>query len=218
LLKNGLPPFKYEKNYIKVKTYKFGLTSEIICDYLRKNYNLSFPFLIGYDVKYLPSDKFKIKSEKFGNDAFLISVLIDGEIYKKFIVRYKERTLKRVLVAKYFIKSGSKITGDDFVYMQVLMPPSEKTVSGKEKLKYCFAARDIAKGEVLLSRYVKYADIIISGSVVEAVYSGNGFTMTLKLQALQNGKYGQIIKLKDLKNNRIYRGRVKSENEVELII
>lgn len=218
---NGLEVLDLEKySYIDVKTFEFLLDSSYLSKYLRENYSISYPVLINYREKKISTDDFNIKIERRGQNSFIVEIIDnkDNDLLKKFILNYKERFKRKVLVSKYNIHSGDKLHKDLFTYLDMYVPEDiSDTFTDINGFKYTEAASEISQGTILLKSHINYAEIVIRGSVVKATYPGDGFFITMKLEAMQGGAFNEIINLKSINDRKKYRGRVTGENKVELI-
>ncbi|MCK9223670.1 MAG: flagellar basal body P-ring formation chaperone FlgA [Candidatus Muirbacterium halophilum] len=205
--------------YINVKTFSHDIKSREISDFIGENYNISFPVLINYKTATVSTDEYIFRMDRLGKTRFIVEVIgKDESILKKFVVNFSERIKRTVIVSNQYIKAGEKLSIDMFGYMELLMPvKTGEIIEDINDIKFCMAAKDLSPGTVLLKNIIDYAEIVINGSIVEAVNDGTGYVISLKLEAMQSGKYNQIINLKGINNRRKYRGRVTDENKVVLI-
>ena len=205
--------------YINVKTYKHDINAREITDFISENYNISYPVLLNYNTAVVSTDEYVFRMDRLGKERFIVEVVsMKGDILKKFVVNFSERIKRTVIVSNQNIKAGEKLDKEKFGYMELLMPVNAgEIVENINDIEYCMAAEDLSPGTVLLKNNIDYAEIVIKGSIVEAVSDGNGYVISVKLEAMQNGKYNQIINLKGINNRRKYRGRVTDENKVVLI-
>lgn len=205
--------------YIDVMTFSHEIKASELSEFISRNYNISYPVLSDYDVKYISTDKYVIRMDRLGKERFIVEIIDQEEnILKKFVIRFIERIKRTVLVSTREIKSGEILLPEYFSFMEMLMPvTTSELIDNIDKIKHCSSSRDMSPGTVLLKENINYAEIVIKGNIVEAVNRGEGFSVTLKLEAMQSGKYNQIINLKGINNRRKYRGRVTDENKVDLI-
>jgi flagella basal body P-ring formation protein FlgA len=205
--------------YINVKTYKHDITAREITDFISENYNISYPVLLNYNTAVVSTDEYIFRMDRLGKERFIVEVVsMNGDILKKFVVNFSERIKRTVIVSNQHIKAGERLDKEMFGYMELLMPVNAgEIIENINDIEHCMASEDLSPGTVLLKSNIDYAEIVIKGSVVEAVSDGNGYVITMKLEAMQSGRYNQIINLKGINNRRKYRGRVTDENKVVLI-
>ncbi|PLX16356.1 MAG: flagella basal body P-ring formation protein FlgA [Candidatus Muiribacterium halophilum] len=218
LLRSNISAVDYSADFLDVKTYSHEVPASEITKYMREKFAMSYPVLIGYKKTSVPDDNYIFKMERLGKTRMIVQIVNRDQLYKKIIVRYKETTKCRVLVSKRNIAVGDDLSEKDFSFMDMLVPDDiGELVTSLDDIKHCKAAEDISYGNILLRSMLNYADIVTSGSVIEAIHEGNGFTINMKVRAMESGKINEIIRVKTLNDHRQYTGRVVDENKVSLI-
>ena len=76
------------------------------------------------------------------------------------------------------------------------------------------SARNFQKGAIITNNYLKAKSAVIKNSIVEIVFISNSLKITLQGKALKDGAIGDIIPVRSDKYNKIYTGKINSENEV----
>lgn len=122
----------------------------------------------------------------------------------------KEITRKQVVVGKLLLRRGTLLTADmlsEIDYSSQGLDP--QAVSSIRDLENAEIIRDMPAGTPLRSHDVRRAVLVKQGqSVLLTVTQGNGFSITARVDALQDGKMGEQIRLKNPESGRILSGVV----------
>ena len=122
----------------------------------------------------------------------------------------KEITRKQVVVGKLLLRRGTLLTADmlsEIDYSSQGLDP--QAVSSIRDLENAEIIRDMPAGTPLRSHDVRRAVLVKQGqSVLLTVTQGNGFSITARGDALQGGKMGEQIRLKNPESGRILSGVV----------
>jgi flagella basal body P-ring formation protein FlgA len=126
----------------------------------------------------------------------------------------KEIGRKQVVVGKLLLRRGTLLTADmlsEIEYSAQGLDP--QAVSSIRDLENAEIIRDIPAGTPLRSHDVRRAVLVKQGqSVLLTVTQGNGFSITARVDALQDGKMGEQIRLKNPESGRILSGIVTGPN------
>jgi flagella basal body P-ring formation protein FlgA len=122
----------------------------------------------------------------------------------------KEISHKQVVVGKLLLRRGTVLTADmlsEIEYSAQGLDP--QAVSSIRDLENAEIIRDMPAGTPLRSHDVRRAVLVKQGqSVLLTVTQGNGFSITARVDALQDGKMGEQIRLKNPESGRILSGVV----------
>ena len=126
----------------------------------------------------------------------------------------KEASLRRVVVGTQLLRRGTVLTpamlSETDVSSQGL---DSQVVSSIKDLENGEMVRDVTAGMPLRSHDVRRAVLVKQGqSVLLTVTQGNGFSITARVDALQDGKMGDQIRLKNPESGRILSGVVTGPN------
>jgi flagella basal body P-ring formation protein FlgA len=115
-----------------------------------------------------------------------------------------------VVVGKLLLRRGTVLTAD---MLQEIEAPAQgldpQVVSSIKDLENAEIVRDMPAGTPLRSHDVRRAVLVKQGqSVLLTVTQGNGFSITARVDALQDGKMGEQIRLKNPESGRILSGVV----------
>jgi flagella basal body P-ring formation protein FlgA len=126
----------------------------------------------------------------------------------------KEIGRKQVVVGKLLLRRGTLLTADmlsEIEYSAQGLDP--QAVSSVRDLENAEIIRDMPAGTPLRSHDVRRAVLVKQGqSVLLTVTQGNGFSITARVDALQDGKMGEQIRLKNPESGRILSGIVTGPN------
>lgn len=122
----------------------------------------------------------------------------------------KEISHKQVVVGNLLLRRGTLLTADmlsEIEYSAQGLDP--QAVSSIRDLENAEIIRDMPAGTPLRSHDVRRAVLVKRGqSVLLTVTQGNGFSITARVDALQDGKMGEQIRLKNPESGRILSGVV----------
>jgi flagella basal body P-ring formation protein FlgA len=122
----------------------------------------------------------------------------------------KEISHKQVVVGKLLLRRGTLLTADmlsEIEYSAQGLDP--QAVTSIRDLENAEIIRDMPAGTPLRSHDVRRAVLVKRGqSVLLTVTQGNGFSITARVDALQDGKMGEQIRLKNPESGRILSGVV----------
>jgi flagella basal body P-ring formation protein FlgA len=121
---------------------------------------------------------------------------------------------RKVVVAKQLLRSGTTVSPDLLEEQEV---PSQgvdlQAVSSVKDLENGEMVRDMQAGVPLRSHDVRRAILVKQGQlVILTVGQSNGFAISARVEALQDGKMGEQIRLKNPESGRILSGVVTGPN------
>lgn len=77
---------------------------------------------------------------------------------------------------------------------------------------------NIAAGQPLLARSVRLRPVVFRGQPVDAVVADGGLTITLKVEPLQDGLPGQVIRIRNPRTRRELMGKVLNEQTILIVL
>jgi flagella basal body P-ring formation protein FlgA len=123
---------------------------------------------------------------------------------------------KTTVVARQLIQRGSLL--QPAMLEEVKRPAlglDPQAVSSLKDLLYSEATRDLTAGQVLRSSDVRRAVLVKQGqSALMSVGQDKGFQITVRVEALQDGRMGEQIRLKNPDSGRLLTGTVTGPNAV----
>jgi len=124
--------------------------------------------------------------------------------------------VRRVVVAKDALRAGTVITAS--MVREIEVPAQgldAQALSSVKEAENAEAVRDIAPGVPLRAYDLRRAVLVKQGqSVVLTVGQGSGFSITARVEALQDGKMGDQIRLKNPDSGRSLSGIVTGPSAV----
>ena len=137
-----------------------------------------------------------------------------NQVLKTFGVSVRVKIFKEVLIATNNIPFNQEINSSNSALERVditrnLTNYSTKTLNGT------IAKRNIIKGSIISSDYIKEKSAVFKNSLVDIKFqSSKGLEIKLQGIALKEGAIGDTILVKSDKYNKVYNAKVKSSNEV----
>jgi flagella basal body P-ring formation protein FlgA len=126
--------------------------------------------------------------------------------------------LYKVLVSKELLKRGTTITPEMFSVTEMPVAGMEnQIISDAKLLKNMQLLRDLTPNTPLRSFDVKTAVLVKRGQEVQVTAGeGQGFSITMRAEALQDGGLGEQIRLKNGESGRLLSGVVTGPNTAKL--
>jgi len=126
--------------------------------------------------------------------------------------------LHKVLVSKELLKRGTVITPAMFSSAEMPAAGMENQIISDAKLiKNMELVRDLVPNTPLRSYDVKNAILVKRGHEVQVTAGeGQGFTITMRAEALQEGGLGEQIRLKNVESGRSLYGVITGPNAAKL--
>ena len=126
--------------------------------------------------------------------------------------------LYKVLVSKELLKRGTIIKPDMFSYAEMPAAGMEnQIISDANLLKNMELVRDLTPNTPLRSYDVKTAVLVKRGQEVQVnAGEGQGFSITMRAEALQDGGLGEQIRLKNVESGRSLSGVITGPNAARL--
>jgi len=126
--------------------------------------------------------------------------------------------LHKVLVSKELLKRGTVITPAMFSYAEMPAAGMENQIISDTKIiKNMELVRDLTPNTPLRSYDVKNAVLVKRGQEVQVTAGeGQGFSITMRAEALQDGGLGEQIRLKNVESGRSLYGVITGSNAAKL--
>lgn len=138
-----------------------------------------------------------------------------GETVGTWQASLQARVFREVWVARSALKRGTP-------FPEAEVARERRDVLGLRELLLPIAAPDatmeIAEGVVagapLYARSVRLRPVILRGQVVEALVNDGAMSISLKVEALENGSAGQWVRVRNVQSKREFRGKVQNEQTI----
>ncbi len=182
------------RQYIKQKYSDFKIIAISIPEkelYLSKNY------------------KIKIKERNKTKNYLYLTLIIDQDSFssQKIQATVKFDRIVKVVVAKRDIPKNKLITIED-------VQLAEKEIRGRdyfhkyEEVLGSRAKRDIKEGTILKKYMIVPSYKVKKGRKVKIIYTKGNIRIELLGRALQNGKIGDVVKIKNISSGKVVRCKV----------
>jgi flagellar basal body P-ring formation protein FlgA len=126
---------------------------------------------------------------------------------------------REVWVARTLIKRGTTLDNADLVRERrdVLANLRDPPWSGQDLAPHFQATYDIAGGAIVPARAIKARAVIQRGHLAQAVAMDGLLTVSTKVEVLEDGAPGQLIRVRNPRTKKELRGKVIDEDKIELI-
>jgi flagella basal body P-ring formation protein FlgA len=155
-------------------------------------------------------------AELIGTVSATVEVWVDGAMARVVSVPVRVAMATEVLVAARPIARAQTIGLDD------LRVERRELVAGQEPLREPAAAqgrravRSIAAGEPILASLVNDPPLVRRGDIVRLTVDGRGIRAVAQGEAKEDGKAGQVVRVRNLSSNREVYGQVEAERSVRV--
>ena len=154
-----------------------------------------------------------------GVNMLPIKVLVDGESYRKFYVKFKTGVWQETLIAKERLARNQSLSEDLFAKQKKLITNGRsKYVSSPAELKNKILKRPVAANEPLTYDLLETPALVKRWQEVELIAKIGGITVATTGKALETGREGDIIKVKNTNSNKKIEAKVVAPNQVEAVI
>jgi len=123
---------------------------------------------------------------------------------------------RQTVVTRHLVQRGTRLVPG--MLEEVTLPAQgmdPNAVASLQDLLHGEVVRDIAAGQVLRSSDIRRSVLVKQGqSALMSVGQNNGFQITVRVEALQDGRMGEQIRLKNPDSGRLLTGTVTGPNAV----
>lgn len=127
------------------------------------------------------------------------------------------RLWRDVLVAQIALRRGDRLQTADLVReKRDILTLRDAVASVDQNDGSLELTENIPAGSPLLARCVRTRPVVPRGKLVDAIIQDGFLTITVKAQALEDGLNGQVIRLRNSKSGREFRGKVQNEDTIEV--
>jgi flagella basal body P-ring formation protein FlgA len=147
-----------------------------------------------------------------------VSLMVDGRLYAKEILKFDVRLYRQVVVAARNMAVGETVTTESVRYERMdvgRLAPGY--VTDMDKLAGLVTRRSVASGQPLNGSMVQKPVMVKRGSIVTIVARVNGIEVSVYGQSLQNGREGQVIRVKNINSNKTVAAKVIDSGTVEVL-
>ena len=172
----------------------------------------------------IPDDTYEFaltRSQAYGiKSRFIIpfSILIDGEFVYQGSAALKAKIFKRVLLSSRRINRGEALNESDFY----LAEQDTLTIKGaplgiETSLVGLESKTTILKDQPILRRYTGKTTVVGRGDLVDAILTKGAISITMKVQILDKGAPGDIVRVRNPKSKKQLKGIVTDESTIQIL-
>jgi flagellar basal body P-ring formation protein FlgA len=167
------------------------------------------------DVKFRIPPKTPLLSLK--NALLPIEVIVDGSPYQLFWLTADIRIRANIVVAARKIPYGKTLSADDVVFTQgEVINPHAAYETNCESVIGKISRRNIAAGESFTRELLENPYLVHSGQTVQVHLRRNGIDLAAIARAEQDGKLGQVIRVRNLDFSHMLKAQVVGPGEVKV--
>ena len=204
------------------KSIRYTDLKNIISRKIKSSIKIYTPYKIIYLPRTLSANDLKLSNIKIDRKAnkFTVKVTIPqkGAIEKTHILTgYLIKTTMIPFLNKDF-HTGQKITSSDILWRAVPTSQiSRNMIIKSENLIGMTPRRRLKSGRSIKITDLKRPTIIKKGAIVSLSFKVRGISLTITGKAIQDGGYGDIIPVMNLKSHKTLQGMIISKNRLRIV-
>ena len=168
------------------------------------------------EIRFLPSLPYGLRL--WGNTAVYMDVLVDGAPFRRVKCQFKLHVFDKVAVAARPLAPNQPLTAADFRFEeQELGARGQRFLTDAAELTGKVISRPLAAGMPILRSMLKVPVIIEAGASVTLISRRSGIEVKTEGVALEPGREGAIIRVRNETSRRVVRGRVLDAFTVEIV-
>ena len=203
-------------NESNAKTYACEACMEIdqhcatLCTAINEEGNFQHVVLQGCDLSKIQEIFSYVVNHKIRKITFIHSF---NNAHHNTFCEYQ--TYISIPVLKHATAHGEILTNDDIKYITIEEPRNlSNIVVNPEDLIGMVTTSNIKEDKAIMNHQVKKPFIIQRKQIVFATYRNGNLTLKLKVEAMEKGKRGDIIKVRNTNSNSILSARIEDANNV----
>lgn len=154
-----------------------------------------------------------------GVNMLPIKVLVNETVYRKFYIKFSTKLRATVLISKTRLEQGQELKADLFTEQEKLLSRSpEKYVSSSQALKDKVLRRTLAANKILTYDLLTTPELVKRWQEVKIIAKIGGIVVATAGKALENGRKGDIINVKNTRSGKTIEAEVVGPNQVEVVI
>jgi len=144
-------------------------------------------------------------------------ILCGEESQGDFAIQLSCTVMRDVYVSARRIERGEAVSAGDFsIQQRDVLSASVKAVSAATALSEYRTRTIVGDGQVLQWRDVELKPLIRKGQMVEAVASEGTMRISIKAIALEDGREGDVVSVRNLSSNKDIQARILNERTVQV--
>jgi len=197
------------------------LTAALQREIVRERGELELRLARAWTPLTVPDDPLTLKLEELppgglaANTVLRFGLLANNEPVGSWQTVVRAKIFREVMVARTALRRGQAVAADDFALERRDILQARETLlelpAGAGALEM---AESLPPGAALSARALQLRPVIRRGEVVAAVLCDGAMTISLKVEALDNGAPGQSVRVRNLTTRKEFRGKVRDEQTV----
>lgn len=143
-------------------------------------------------------------------------IFVGGKFYRDVNFVARVRVFDKVLIANHDLRIEIPVTASDFRVEEIAIDGRTEFIKDTQEINGLVPHRYIRAGSPVAENYFQTQVAVRGNSPVTIITNINGFQITAKGIALNRGRIGQIIKVKNESSQKILSAKVVDENTVEV--
>ncbi|MBX3039757.1 MAG: flagellar basal body P-ring formation protein FlgA [Bdellovibrionaceae bacterium] len=128
----------------------------------------------------------------------------------------KMRVSRMAAVLKRSVTLGQTLTSSDVEMLEVDVSHGRETPLKLEDLKDVAAARTMSAGQILFPSDIKKEELVKRGQTVKLFLGDADYEVSVSAVAEQPGRFGDIVRIKNVESGKVLSGQVVGSGEVRL--
>ena len=144
-----------------------------------------------------------------------VEILVNGQKVKSFGAPLKLSVYDKVWVAQDVIDRGKSLSNSNLTLEKKELGLMAENAAREDFSPYnCFAKKTFKPGDIIDTRYVEKIPLVMKNSPVSFIFKSSEITITMSAKALDDGKIGDYIRVRNNRYKKDYIGKVISANTV----
>ena len=152
-----------------------------------------------------------------GQMPVLIKAYVNDKSYRQITIYYRIGIYDKVLVAQHDLQLERALTTADFkVEERCLENPAADYLHDAKELQDRVPIRFIKSGSILTRDMLTTPIVVQSGAPVKLLTNVNGVEVVTDGIAMQRGRLGTYIRVRNARTGKMLRGKIRDANTVEI--
>jgi flagella basal body P-ring formation protein FlgA len=201
------------------------LTASLQNDQVRERGELELHFVRGFGPVTVPDEALKLRILDLPNSGVTPNFIArcelraGEEIVGTWQVNVNAKIWREIWVARSSLLRGQTVQGADIGQERrdVLSCKDALAILPSDLGSYDLA-ENMTAGQPLTARSLKQRPIITRGKTLDAMVQEGALTIAVKVEALEDGLPGQIVRVRNIKSRREFRGKVQDEQTIAVAL
>ena len=197
------------------------LTSALQTDYVRERGELELRFVRPWNPVVVPDEELALRVLDLPNlgvsHNFIVRCELKSgeEIVGTWQINVNAKIWREVWVARSAILRGQPLQNADIGQeRRDLLTFKEGLTALPNEIHGFDVAENLSSGSILTARSIKQRPVIKRGKTLDALVQDGPLQILVKVEALEDGLPGQIVRVRNIKSRREFRGKVQNEETV----